>query len=309
MTGINLARIIAEELARVGVKPTTAEPGRPRETVFLPSLPGFGMRLYASGRRSYIVQRRMGGRMRTVTIGSAETLTEAVARDVAARILLRCQVDENPAETRARVRAVPSWTDYLDEYWNRMANQWKPRTRETHDSYRRAHLDRAFAGRFIDQIDEEQVARWFAGVTDRGGPGAANRTLDILKAMMRKAEAWGYREAGSNPASQLRRNRSRPRERFLAEAELARLGAALRAAEATRSAYADAVRLILLTGCRKSEIIALRWSEVKGRRLLLADGKTGARTIWLGAEARAIIDRQPRRRGAEYVFDFGSTLR
>jgi integrase len=306
MTAISLARIMAEELARVGVKPTAAEGGRPRETVFLSSLPGFGMRLYESGRRSYIVQRRMSGRMRTVTIGSADTLPEAVARDVAARVLLRCQVDENPAETRARVRAVPSWTDYLDEYWSRMAAQWKPRTRETHDSYRRAHLNGAFAGKFIDQIDEEQVARWFVGVTQRGGPGAANRTLDILKAMMRKAEAWGYREPSSNPVAGLRRNRSRPRERFLSEAELARLGAALSSAQAIRPAYADAVRLILLTACRKSEIIALRWSEVKGRRLLLTDSKTGARTVWLGAEARTIIERQPRFRGAEYVFDFGA---
>lgn len=306
MTALSLSRIMAEELGRVGVKPSAALLGRPRKTVFLSSLPGFGMRLYASGRRTYIVQRRMGGRMRTVTIGSAETLTEAVARDVAARILLRCQVDENPAETRARIQSVPSWTDFLDEYWSRMASQWKPRTRETHDGYRRNHLDRAFAGKFIDQVDEDDVARWFASVTSRSGPGAANRALDIVKAMMRKAEAWGYREPGSNPVTGLRRNRCKRRERFLSDVELARLGASLRAAGATKPAHADAVRLLLLTGCRKSEVIALRWSEVKGRRLLLTDSKTGARTVWLGAEARAIIDRQPSRRGSEYVFDFSA---
>lgn len=306
MTSLSLSRIIAEELARVGVEPAVPVRGRPRQTVFLSALPGFGMRLYASGRRIYIVQRRMGGRMRTVTLGSADVLTEAIARDVAARILLRCQVDENPAETRVRIRSYPSWTDYLDEYWSRMASRWKPRTRETHDGYRRVHLDHAFAGKFIDRIDQEDVARWFAAVTDRSGPGAANRALDIVKAMMRKAEEWGYREHGSNPVSGLRRNRGRKCERYLSEAELARLGSALRAAEAVKPAHASAVTLILLTGCRKSEIIALRWSEVKGRRLLLSDSKTGARTVWLGAEARAVIDRQPRRRRAEYVFDFGA---
>ena len=306
MTALSLSRIMAEELARVGVKPEAPTTARPRKTVFLAALPGFGMRFYASGRRSYIVQRRMGGRMGTVTIGNAETLSEAVARDVAARILLRCQVDQNPAETRARVRAVPSWSDYLDEYWSRMAGQWKPRTSKTHDGYRWTHLDRAFTGKFIDQISEEDVARWFASVTNRGGPGAANRTLDIVKAMMRKAEEWGYREPGSNPVAGLRRNRGGRCERFLSEVELARLGAALRTAEATRPAHSDAVRLILLTGCRKSEIIALRWTEVKGRRLLLTDSETGARAVWLGAEARAIIDRRPRRREAEYVFDFGA---
>ncbi len=304
MTSLNLARIIAEELARVGFEPTAPVRGRPRQTVFLPALPGFGMRLYSSGRRIYIVQRRMGGGMRTITLGSADVLREPVARDVAARILLRCQVGENPAETRTRVRSNPSWNDFLNEYWSCMAGRWKPRTQETHDGYRRVHLNEAFAGEFIDQIGHEDVTRWFAAVTDRSGPGAANRALDIVKAMMRKAEEWGYREHGSNPAAGLRRNRTRRCERYLSEAELARLGAALRAAEANKPAQAAAVTLILLTGCRKSEIIALRWSEVKGHRLLLVDSKTGARTVWLGAEARAIIDRQPRRRRTGCVFEF-----
>ena len=304
MTSLSLARIIAEELARVGVEPTAPVRGRPRQTVFLPALPGFGMRSYYSGRRVYIVQRRMGGRMRTITLGSADVLRESVARDVAARILLRCQVGDNPAETRTRVRSNPSWSDFLDEYWSRMASRWKSRTLETHDGYRRVHLDQAFAGKFIDQIDQEDVARWFAAVTDRSGPGAANRAVDIVKAIMRKAEEWGYREHGGNPVAGLRRNRSRSCERYLSEAELARLGAALRTAEATKPAQAAAVTLILLTGCRKSEIIALRWSEVKGRRLLLTDSKTGARTVWLGPEARAVIDRRPRSRLSEHVFEF-----
>ena len=95
-------------------------------------------------------------------------------------------------------------------------------------------------------------------------------------------------------------------ERYLSGTELARIGEALRTAAAIKPAHAAATRLILLTGCRKSEIIALRWSEVKGRRLLLADSKTGARTVWLGVEARAVIDLQPRRQGTEYVFDFGT---
>ena len=105
MTALSLTRIVVEELARVSVAPTVPIRGRPRRTVFSSALPGFGMRLYASGRGIYIVQRRMGGRMRTITLGSASILSKAVARDVAARILLRCQVGENPAESRARVQS------------------------------------------------------------------------------------------------------------------------------------------------------------------------------------------------------------
>ncbi len=307
MTSLSLACIVAEELARVGLEPVPTERGRPRRTVFMAALPGFGLRHYESGRRVYIVQRRMGGRMRTITLGSADTLTEAVARDVAARILLRCQVGESPAATRARVRSAPSWNDYLNEYWTRVAARWKPSTRGTNDIYRRVHLDGAFAGRFIDQIEEEDVARWFARVSARS-PGAANRTLAIVGAMMNKAEAWGYREPGSNPAAGIKRNRQRKFERFLSEAELASLGTVLQGAGEAKPVCAAALLLLLLllTGCRRTEIVKLRWSEVRGRRLLLSDSKTGARPVWLGAEARAIIDRQPRPRGAEYVFDFGA---
>jgi integrase len=183
-----------------------------------------------------------------------------------------------------------------------MASKWKPRTQETHEGYRRLHLDEAFAGKFIDEIETGDVARWFASVGERSGPGAANRALEILKALMRKAEDWGYRAEGSNPCSGIRTNRRRRCERFLSEQELARLGAALKRAEASQPVHAAAVALILLTGCRKSEIINLRWSDVRGQRLLLEDSKTGPRTVWLGKAARKLLDRTPRKPGGDVVF-------
>ena len=247
--------------------------------------------------------------MRTVTIGNAAVVTEAVARDVASRVLLRCQVGENPADTRATVRSAPTFSAFLDEYWQRMSRQWKPRTIETHDGYRRLHLDNAFAGKFVDQIETADVARWLARLTDRSGPGGANRCLSILQAMMRKAEDWGYRPEGSSPCAGVQANRRRRRERFLSDQELGRLGKALRDSEPTHPMHSAAVTMILLTGCRKSEILRLRWSEVRGKRLLLDDSKTGARTIWLGVEARAILDRVGRRKPADRVFRLGGASR
>lgn len=302
MTALSLRQIVAQELARIGLEAVSRSPERARSTVFITALPGFGVRSYPSGRRVYIVQRRITGRMRTVTIGNAAVMTEAVARDLASRILLRCQVGENPADARTAVRSAPAFSAFLDEYWRRMSRQWKPRTIETHNGYRRLHLDGAFTGKFIDQIETADVAKWLARLTDRSGPGAANRCLSILSAMMRKAEDWGYRPEGSNPCAGVRANRRRRCERFLSDQELARLGHALRKAETTHPVHAAAVTLILLTGCRKSEIVDLRWSEVKGNRLLLADSKTGARTVWLGNEARAILSRIGRARPADQVF-------
>lgn len=309
MTALSLRQIVAQELARIGLEAVSRPPERARSTTFIAALPGFGVRSYPSGRRVYIVQRRMSGRMRTVTIGNAAVMTEAVARDVASRILLRCQVGENPADTRVMVRSAPAFPAFLDEYWQRISRQWKPRTVETHDGYRRLHLDNAFVGKFVDQVETADVAKWLARLTDRSGPGAANRCLSILNAMMRKAEDWGYRPEGSNPCAGVKANRRRRCERFLSDQELARLGEALRKAEATHPVHAAAVTMILLTGCRKSEILELSWSEVNGKRLLLSDSKTGARTIWLGSEARAILNRLGRRKPAARVFQLDGSSR
>ena len=99
-------------------------------------------------------------------------------------------------------------------------------------------------------------------------------------------------------------NPGRKMTRFLSAEEIARLHRTLdRLVEErpSRQAQADIIRLLLLTGCRKSEILRLRWSEVDGDRVRLADAKTGPRTVWLSEAAQALIAQQPRGKGA-YVF-------
>lgn len=97
-------------------------------------------------------------------------------------------------------------------------------------------------------------------------------------------------------------NRRRKCERFLSRAELARLGAVLNAARDTQPQHATAILTLLLTGCRLGEIVNLKWNEVKGQRLLLTDSKTGPRTVWMGAEVRALLDALPRHRVRAEVF-------
>jgi integrase len=124
--------------------------------------------------------------------------------------------------------------------------------------------------------------------------------------MLNKAESWGYRLENINPCRAVRLNWKRKCERFLSLAEMERLGRVL--AEDSGSAgkvqpiAAAAVALLLLTGCRVGEVLGLQWQDVKGNRLTLRDGKTGPRTVWLGDEARAIIDGLPRLRGIPRLF-------
>ena len=299
MTSYDLKRILAEELARI----VPGDAGK-RRTKFDYVLPGFGERIHPSGRKSYVLQRTMGGKQRLITIGDAAILTERIAKDVARRLILRIELGQNPADRKQRGKKTPTYAAFLRHYWEVAAPTWKPSTLEIHDIYRRTHLEHAFAGKFIDEISHADAVRWHAMLTRTAGPGAANRAMEILKAMFGKAEAWGYLPEHSNPFRGIKRNKGRKIERFLSQAEMARLGEALSQHRADKPNEVAVISLLALTGCRRGEILNLTWGEVQGRKLKLTDTKTGPRVIWLGKEARAVIDRLPRRRGHERVFQF-----
>lgn len=304
MTAHRLTRIVSEELAAVGIVKFKGDNklGRPRRTVWSLTLPGFGIRHHGSGKKVYVLQTTMAGKQRLVTLGNASILTKAEAIDVAKRILLRAQTGENPAEERARVRSAPRFDIFLEEYWHKASPGWKPLTRKTHDSYRKNYLGSAFKGKFIDEIYKADVLKWFTWVSDTGGPGAANRAMSILNAAFHKAEQWGYIKEGTNPCRGIRPNRRKKLECFLSNDELARLGKAFEALKAEFPVQVTALQVLALTGCRRSEILKLTWSEVRGNRLQLTDSKTGPRTVWVGDEVRELIANLPKKPDQKRVF-------
>jgi integrase len=301
MNALTILSLVREELAAVGRSFDPAPARRTRLTVWCPQQPGFGTRGYVGRQKSYIVQARMGGRTRTVTIADTRLISEAMARDIARRVLVRVQIGENPAHTRLKVKEMPTYPAFLERYWQAVSPRWKPSTLERNLHYRK-HLDRAFEHQHIDTITPGDVRTWFAYMTTEVGPAAANRTFELLRAMFKKAEEWGILLEGARPCHGVRLNKLRKHECRLSDEELARFGEALASEERKAAVAVAAIRLIALTGCRKSEICNLAWSEVRGRRLLLHDAKTGPRTVWLGEEARALLDKTLRDPGADRVF-------
>lgn len=299
MTRYDLKQIIAEELAQV----IPGEAGKLRSK-FDYVLPNFGERLYPSGCKSYVLQRTMGGKQRLITIGDAAILAERIAKDVARQLIMRIELGENPADKKQRGRKTPAYTAFLQSYWEVAAPTWKPSTREIQNIYPRTHLDHAFPGKFIDEVSPADAVRWHVDLTRSAGPGAANRAMGILKAMFGKAEAWGYLAEHSNPFRGVKRNRGRKIERFLSHDEMARLGRALAAHRSESPVEVAVISLFALTGCRQGEILYLTWGEVQGRKLKLNDSKTSPRIIWLGQEARAVLDAFPRGKRDQRVFTF-----
>ena len=154
-------------------------------------------------------------------------------------------------------------------------------------------------GDAVADIDRRDVRDWFASL--RATPVAADRSMPVLSVIMREAEAMGLRPQGSNPCLGIRRYRHKGRARLLSDEEMRRLSARLSAHAGTSPQQVAVVRLLLLTECRKSEILTLRWSDYREGHLFLRDSKTGAKTIPLNGPALEVLAGTKRVEGNPYV--------
>ncbi len=271
---------------------------RPREreyTVWDDRVPGLGVRVRPSGGRSYVLLRDVGGRSKRVSIGPVSTMTVAEAR----RECLARQASPEPDSASGPTRA-PLFRDFVAGEWRKTHFEgYKPSTRRTATHLVERRLLPAFGSKPLDRITTARIGRWFDAFS-RTAPGNANHALDLLRQIINFAVARSHVE--TNPAQGVQRNRRTPLTRFLSREEIARLHRALDGrTRKTNREQADIIRLLLLTGCRRGEIVQLRWSEVDGDRLVLSDGKTGPRTVPLNTQARRILERQPRG-GSAFVF-------
>ncbi len=272
---------------------------RPREreyTVWDSRAPGLGVRVRPTGGKSWVLLRQSAGGSRRVSLGPVETASVAEAR----RECLARQAGPEPDREAAPTRAAPLMRDFVANEWKQAHfDRYKPSTKRGVRSVLEGRILPAFGSKPLDRITPAQAAQWFHAFS-RTAPGNANSALKLLRQIMNFAMACGYIDA--NPTRGIKGNRRQPLTRFLSREEIGRLHRALDGLprESDRQ-QADIVRLLLLTGCRKGEIVRLRWSEVQGDALMLAEAKTGPRKVPLNSHARRIIERQPRQ-GSAFVF-------
>ena len=276
--------------------------GKKDTILFDKSLPGFGLRVHASGRKVWIVQTRVEGRSRRIVIAGHAEMLLAEARRRARDLLARIRSGQNPAEDIRREKLTPTLRAFSKEYLRRCDPHWKPSGRETVRIYLKARILPAFGKMQLNRIGTEDVASWFDAAS-KDKPGAANRAFEILRAMMFRAEEWGLRPRGTNPCLGIEKNPSKKIARFLDTDELARLGRALDAHEFRWPYAVAAIRLLALTGCRRSEVLNLRWRNISEDALNLEDSKTGPRAVPFGKAAQTVIDALPGSRDPDaYLF-------
>ena len=275
------------------------KPRRKARDVRDAELKGYGVRVMPSGARRYFIHTQHRGQRIWKTIGDAAVLTESAAR-TRARTMLAALRDGVKPGTEASGET--PFETVAEEVFARYGRRWKPRTLDVNRNYLRRQILPFFEGRPIAAIAREDVQRWFRSL--HATPAAANRSAPIVSVIMQQAEAWGYRPENSNPCKGIRRYRPGRCERFLSPEEYRRLAEVLERHEADRPFHVAAVRLVALTGCRKSELLTLEWRFYRDGNLHLADSKTGPRTIWLCRAARDVLDGLPRR--TRFVFPMKS---
>ncbi len=254
-----------------------------------PAIRGFGVRGLPAGRKCYFLHSQVNGKRVWQSIGDASDMTLNCARERATSLLVSRSWGEEAVLDGGQTIL---FEDVADEVFQRYKRHWKPSTLKVNRNYYRNQILPWFKGRAMGDIVRHDVQRWFASL--HATPVAADRSAPVLSVIFRQAEVYGYRPEGSNPCTGIKRYRRRNRERFLTNDEIRRLNCVLDRKTAKRLPVAM-LRLLLLTGCRMSEIVTLKWSDFREGRLYLPDSKTGPRTVWLSSPARRILDGLPRR--------------
>ena len=272
-------------------------------------LPGFGVRVYPSGRKVYVVQSRGQGAPKRVTLGPHGELTATQARLRAAQVIDRIKRGEEPIAPPAQAGATVA--DLAERYLSaHVAQNCNAHTAGIYRGSLENHILPALAMMPLAMVESAHIATLHYRL--RGTPRAANRALSVLSKMFSLAAAWGLAAEGTNPCRGVRKYKEKKRERFLTRDEYRRLGQALVEAEmeaeagieGAASPYAiAALRLLMLTGCRLNEILTLRWDDIDrtAGEFRLRDGKTGARMVPLTPTAETVLAGIARARGNPWV--------
>jgi len=231
-------------------------PSRGNRITYDRELTGFGVRVTAAGRKAFVLNYRVGGRERRYTVGRYPDLSVTAARELAGKLRREIDLGHDPMGARRKERTAPTMGDLAERY----EREHLPRKRASSQRDDRGMLARDILpalGRLrVGHVTDADVDAVHRAITKRA-PYRANRVVALLSKMFALAIEWGW--CADNPAHGVARNPEHRRDRYLTPDELARLTRAL-AGHPDRSA-ANVIRLLMLTGARKGEVLSATWDQ------------------------------------------------
>ena len=246
-----MAEKLTDQMVRVLVPPASGN-----RVSYDSEVRGFGVRSTAAGARSFVLNYRAGGRERRITIGSSPDWTVKAARERAKALKQRIDIGEDPMAERRAARAAPTMNDLADRFEAEHLTKRRASTARDYASILRLHVRPQLGTMRVMDVRHSDVERLHSTIA-KEAPYRANRTAAVLSKMMALAVKWEMRP--DNPVRGIERKPEARRERYLTPAEITRLSAVLLAHP--ERASANAVRLLLLTGARRGEVLSATWDQ------------------------------------------------
>jgi integrase len=304
----------------------SVQPGDRDQFLWDTDVTGFGVKVTPAGKRVYMLQTRVHGRLRRLTIGKhGAPWTPDAARAEAVRLLGQVAAGLDPTDAKMAAKRDLTVAELCTTYLAEGCATKKASTLAVERGLIERHIKKLIGPRRVQSLTRGDIERFLADVANgksaadertrprgravvRGGRGTANRTVDLLAAILAFAVNRGL--LTDNPGRGVKKFKLPHHTRFLSASELARLGETLEraATEGENPQAIAALRLLILTGCRKSEILGLQWDWIKWERscIELPDSKTGAKMVPLGAPALELLRSLPRLEGNDHVLPGGT---
>ena len=271
-----------------------------RHIIWDSTLAGFGLRVYPSGKKSFVLEYRFKGRKRLLTIGAYGPLTVDMARDIATQALARVIQGIDPLKEREEEYGGKTVKSLCEDYIERHAKPHKKSWVFDAQRIRRVIIP-TWGTMKVTSITPADASKLHHDMTMKGAPYEANRVLDLISKMFNLATRWGYYH-GPNPAKGIENNKERKRDRWITPEELPRLAKAI--SEEENIFARAAIWLYLFTGVRKAELLRAKWSDIDMNRkeLKLEDTKAGRpHYVPLSSPAFQILKELPRIKDNPYI--------
>jgi integrase len=264
-------------------------------------LPGFGVRIYPSGRKTFVISYRQGARKRLMTLGVYGVLTLEQARDRARAKLVAVTDGADPLEEKQRAARGQTLKDLAEAYLERYAKQHKKTWRDDEARIRTVLLPR-WGSWQLTALKRADIVELHAHLGVKH-PYAANRLVELISRIFELGKLWGYLDEDySNPARRIRPFKEMKRDRFVTTEEMPRLAAAI---EEEESPYLrTAFWLYLLTGMRKRELLRAKWVDIDFQAGIwrLPETKSGrVHHLPISRKVAALLNALPREEGNPYV--------
>lgn len=271
---------------------------QPGDTVWDDQLKGFGARRQKVA-VSYILKTSINSKQRLITIGKhGLPWTPDTARRQAMAL------KSNPSLMDKQQNDDPALNDLISDFKKAHFSKIKPRTQTDYESVIENKILPELGKHKIKDLRREHIVKFHQSLADT--PRQANFSLALVSIILNWAEEFGHRKQNSNPCKGIKKFPGNKRQRYLTADEFGRLGQAITSLEQSRdiSIYAAAaIRLLALTGCRRNEILQLKYSYIDFERqaIFLPDSKTGAKKVNLNQPAIDILRSLPRQLNTDYV--------